>query len=129
MALGAANADARLTGGYRFAAHVALYPTCGTESIVRGGSGAPVLVLIGTLDELTGVSSCERLMAYARAAGRDATLIVYKGAYHGWDGDFSGVWFHRAIKRSYAMYPDQSTTEKSRTDVLVFLKKALRLSP
>ena len=129
MALGAANANASFTGGHRFAAHVALYPTCGTASIVSGGSGAPVLVLVGTLDETTGVRSCERLVADARAAGRDATLIVYEGAYHGWDGDFGGVWFHRAINRSYAMYPDQSTTQKSRTDVLAFLKKALKLSP
>lgn len=129
IALGAANAPPSLTGGQRFAAHVALYPSCGTASLAKGGSGAPVLVLVGTRDDLTSVTSCERLIEDARAVGRDATLIVYEGAYHGWDGDYNGVWFHRAINRSYAMYPDQLTTEKSRTDVLVFLKKAFASSP
>lgn len=127
MALGAANANASYTGGHRFAAHVALYPGCGVASIVQGGSGAPVLVLIGSLDDLSSPKSCKRLVENAREVGRDATLIVYEGAHHAWDGDFNGVWFHPAAKRSYRMYSNPTVTEQSRKDVLAFLRKALNL--
>ena len=127
IALGVANGMPSLAGGHHFAAHVALYPTCGTAGVGRGGSGAPILVLIGTRDDLATVRQCERLVEVARDLGRDITLNVYDGAHHGWDGDFSGVWFHAAINRSYAMYADASTTAQSQKDVLAFLRKALKL--
>ena len=127
MALQTTNADAGDTGSDRFAAHVALYPTCTFASVLRGGSGAPVLILVGTHDDLVSVSDCERVAKAGRAEGRDVTLKVYEGAYHGWDGDTSGVWFHRAINRSYTMIPDSKVTAESRKDVLEFLQRALKL--
>lgn len=126
IALWTANAPASLTGRHRFAAHVALYPSCGMASVDKGGSGAPVLVLVGTLDETTSVRSCERLVEDARAAGRDATLTVYEGAHHGWDGDYMGLWFHPALGRSYYMAPNQAVTERSRRDVLSFLQRVMK---
>lgn len=126
IALLAANAGAETAGGHRFAAHVALYPSCAMARLWKGGSGAPVLLLAGSRDDLVPVSECERLAEAARSVGREITLTVYDGAYHGWDGDTRGVWFHRAINRSYTMLPDESVTARSRKDVLAFLQQALR---
>ncbi|HMX16934.1 MAG TPA: hypothetical protein PK375_11630 [Rhodocyclaceae bacterium] len=33
-------------------------------------------------------------------AGRDLTLRIYEGARHGWNGEYTGVWFHRALNTS-----------------------------
>ncbi|MGH7338294.1 MAG: dienelactone hydrolase family protein [Myxococcota bacterium] len=126
MAVGAANAGANAAFGLEFAAYVALYPACGTGLLP---SGAPVLVLIGSLDESSSARVCERVVENARAAGRDATVIVYEGAHHAWDGDFSGRWFHKAIGRAYTMQPNPVVAEQSRKDVLSFLRRALRLQP
>lgn len=127
IALITANADTGDTGGHRFAAHVALYPSCNMARVGKGGSGAPVLVLVGSRDDLASVTDCEWLVKIGHAEGRDVALKVYEGAYHGWDGDTSGVWYHRAINRSYTMIPDSKVTAESRKDVLEFLQRALKL--
>jgi dienelactone hydrolase len=125
IALETANATAADAGGYRFAGHVALYPSCGLVGVREGGSGAPVLVLVGTRDDLVPVFQCELMAESARARGRDVVLKVYEGAYHSWDGDFNGEWFQRSINRSYRMYSDQSITRQSEKDVLEFLNNTL----
>lgn len=105
-----------------FAAHVGLYPSCMAVSVNRGGSKAPVLILVGGLDDLVPVSSCDFMVRQARQDKRQVELKVYEKAHHGWDGDFSGVFHHRAINKSYRLQPDRQVTEQSRADVLEFLK-------
>ncbi len=111
----------------RFAAHVGLYPTCGVTHIGKGDASAPILILVGSDDDLSPVVQCETLQKDGSAKGRAVTLKVYEGAQHGWDGDYTGVWFHRALNTSYRMRVDRPLTERSQRDVLEFLKSPLKL--
>jgi dienelactone hydrolase len=87
----------------KFAAAVALYPGCGasfgTWSVKRANepgrpivdySGvfkprAPLLILIGELDDWTPAKPCQRLAAAAKAAGYPVEIKVYPGAHHSFD--------------------------------------------
>jgi dienelactone hydrolase len=128
LAMEAANADTQDIGGLSYAAHVALYPPCIASSIRRRGPGAPILVLIGSNDDVAAEPQCEYLVSSARDAGRDAKLIVYQGGYHGFDGPHGGFVTHRASGRSYRMHPDAAITRHAHEDVRVFLGRALNLN-
>jgi len=127
LSVNSANLDADWGGGHALAAHVALYPTCRRLSITEGGSGAPVLVLIGTKDSYGKPEYCERLVQNAKNYKRDAKVIIYEGAYHAWDGDYSGSWYHRALDKQVELKSDYEITKKSRKDMLEFLKGPLKL--
>ncbi len=86
-----------------FAAAVALYPGCagpfGEWSAIRdrvAGSpitgyrgtfkpAAPLLILIGELDDWTPAEPCRQLAARATAAGYPVEIVVYPGAHHSFD--------------------------------------------
>ena len=125
VVLNAADMGAYDAGGRQFAGYVALYPSCGVTSI-RKGNGAPVLIMLGDRDDLVPVVQCETLVENARSKGREARLKVFEGGYHGWDGDFSGIWYHRALNTSYTLQADDRITELSRQEALSFLKPLLR---
>ena len=90
-------------GEGKFAAAVALYPGCGqsfgawTVKRANGPSGpiidysgvfkprAPLLILIGELDDWTPAEPCRRLAAAAKAVGYPVELKVYPGAHHSFD--------------------------------------------
>jgi dienelactone hydrolase len=90
-------------GNAKFAAAVALYPNCArsfggwsvTRSRKNGGltfaySGlfkplAPLLILIGELDDWTPAEACRKLDDAARSAGYDVALKVYPGTHHSFD--------------------------------------------
>lgn len=111
----------------RYAAHVGLYPTCGLTHIGKGDGAAPILIMVGSDDDIAPVVQCETLQRDGVAQGRSVTLKVYEGAQHAWDGDYSGVWFHRALNASYRMRADRALTERSQRDVLEFLRGPLKL--
>ena len=67
-------------GAKPFRAAVALYPYC--DPLVK--SEAPLLILIGELDEWTPANLCERFMIMG-GAGRDVVLKIYPGAHHVFD--------------------------------------------
>ncbi len=67
-------------GAKPFRAAVALYPYC--DPLVK--SEAPLLILIGELDEWTPANLCERFMMMG-GAGRDVVLKIYSGAHHVFD--------------------------------------------
>jgi len=84
----------------RFVAAVALYPGCGQSFgawTVKRANGpivdysgafkprAPLLILIGELDDWTPAEPCRRLAAAAKAAGYPVELKVYPGAHHSFD--------------------------------------------
>jgi dienelactone hydrolase len=87
----------------RFAAAIALYPSCGRRfgewSVERepdarhkivGYSGvykplAPLLILTGEADDWTPAEPCRALAAASRQAGYPVEIIVYPGAHHSFD--------------------------------------------
>jgi len=89
---------------FRFAAAIALYPGCGrtiggwsVERVkdarhkIAGYSGvfkplAPLLILVGELDDWTPAEPCRRLAAASRQAGHPVEIVVYPGAHHSFDG-------------------------------------------
>jgi dienelactone hydrolase len=72
--------------GTAFAAFVALYPSCNLalDGDDRVGP-APIRIYIGAADRLTTADACDRYVHVLRAAGADATLQIYPGAFHGFD--------------------------------------------
>lgn len=127
LAVNSASPGLRDTGGHHFAAHVGLYPTCGLTDVGRDKLTSPILILVGSDDDICPVVQCEILVKGGLERGRDVRLIVYDGAQHGWDGDYTGVWFHRALNTSYRLKVDSALTERSRRDILDFLKEAMKL--
>jgi dienelactone hydrolase len=89
-----------------FAAAIALYPGCGRRygnwsvkrgkepgSPITGYSGvfkplAPLLILIGELDDWTPPEPCHQLAAAAQAAGYPVEIKIYAGARHSFDNSF-----------------------------------------
>jgi dienelactone hydrolase len=69
-----------------FAAHVPLYPGCTTQ-YRNPQPGAPVLILIGAVDNYTGVKTCAQYAERIRGAGGSVQLKTYADAHHGFDGD------------------------------------------
>jgi dienelactone hydrolase len=86
-----------------FAAAIALYPSCGRSfgswSVTRTREAgtlrlayegafkprAPLLILIGELDDWTPAEPCRRLAAAAQAAGYPVEIKVYPSAHHSFD--------------------------------------------
>jgi dienelactone hydrolase len=76
-----------------FAAAIALYPGCAVRlGDWRGASGtgvyrpvAPLLILVGALDDWTPAEPCRRLAESARAAGYPVAIKIYPGAHHSFD--------------------------------------------
>jgi dienelactone hydrolase len=87
----------------RFAAAIALYPSCGrsiggwvverakeAEHKIVGYSGvfkplAPLLILVGEADDWTPAEPCRQLAAASRQAGHPVDIVVYPGAHHSFD--------------------------------------------
>lgn len=72
--------------GTAFAAGIALYPPCNARLIDDDRLEAvPLRIYSGAEDNITRAAPCERYVERLRAAGRDAAITVYPGAYHGFD--------------------------------------------
>jgi dienelactone hydrolase len=83
-------AEAFAPAGLRFAGHAAFYPPCIAQFEDRRTTGRPVLILMGSEDELVSPARCEAAVEDLRAAGSPAEFILYPGAYHQWDGGWTG---------------------------------------
>jgi dienelactone hydrolase len=90
------------TGSSRFAAHVATYPggSYGARAEAGAYTGAPILMLLGEVDDNLPVAKVEGYLAYANGAGHPApiTTVVYPGAFHAWTVPTLGA------PRFYAQY-------------------------
>ena len=79
--------------GAGFAAAVALYPACAVPIGGWHGRGgiyrptAPLLILIGELDDWTPAEPCRRMTEVAQAAGEPVSIKLYPGAHHSFDSD------------------------------------------
>lgn len=108
--------------GHTLKSMVSMYPNCQLTGVSEKGSEkAEILVVIGSKDTYTNVELCEELVATASARGRRARLIVYDGAYHGFDGDKSLTFTHGSLG-THTVRSDWEVTKRARKDVLSFLK-------
>jgi dienelactone hydrolase len=99
--LGAFEQTARTLnpGGKRFAAHIAFYGPCLARFDDVTATGAPVLMLAGSEDEIVDPERCNEIADDLREGGAEVEFKVYEGAYHQWDGRFAGP---RTIGRNLA---------------------------
>ncbi len=67
----------------KFKVAVAFYPPC--ENLGGARLAIPTLILAGALDDVTPAADCERLARAQPRDGADVKLVVYPGAYHGFD--------------------------------------------
>lgn len=75
------------SSGLTFAAHAAFYSWCGEQPAKPQQTGAPLLYLLGELDDWTGSTPCLRYAERLADAGYQARAVVYAGALHGFDYD------------------------------------------
>jgi dienelactone hydrolase len=66
----------------RFRAAVAYYPSCGIPATTFT---APALILIGELDDWNPAERCRQMVVHARPESAPIELVVYPGAYHGFN--------------------------------------------
>ena len=74
-----------IDGDLRFAAHVALYPSCSIPYRAERVSGAPILMLLGGADDYTPAAACRGYADWFAAKGVPIQVIVYEGAHHDFD--------------------------------------------
>lgn len=75
---------ARLTA--RPSVAVAYYPGCADEQKTGYRPSAPLLMMVGALDDWTPPQPCEELARRWPAEGPRLDFVSYPGAYHGFDG-------------------------------------------
>lgn len=84
--------DVFMPGGLRFAAHVGYYGPCIVRLEDPTTTGAPVLLLWGSGDQLVAPARCAEVMADLESGGSAVKRIVYPGALHQWDGGRATPW-------------------------------------
>jgi dienelactone hydrolase len=97
-ALMAEVADRMAPTGLRFAGHVSFYGPCLARFDDRRTTGAPLLMMYGSDDQVIDDARCRAFAADLRAGGSKVDVIVYPGAVHQWDGPFG----RRLIGRNVA---------------------------
>ncbi len=75
--------EAVLGKDLKFAAHLPVYPSCGSHRAVVDMTGSPMLFLAGRNDDYTPAAFCKAYMPKLKKAGVPATLKVYPDAGHG----------------------------------------------
>jgi dienelactone hydrolase len=68
-----------------FRSAVAFYPGCRQLKNAAWSARVPTLILIGRADDWTPPGPCEQMVAEARGRSARAAIVVYPGAYHGFD--------------------------------------------
>ena len=86
-------------GGTRFAAHISFYGPCIARFDDKRATGAPVMMLAGAEDAIVDPARCNQVLADLREGGAETEFIIYRGAFHQWDGSFRGP---RLIGRNLA---------------------------
>ncbi|WP_424811068.1 dienelactone hydrolase family protein [Roseococcus sp. YIM B11640] len=105
-------------------AAVALYPGCGRGSgppvpAVQGT--APLLMLLGQLDDWTPAAPCEQV---ATLAPRLITRVTFPGAHHSFDGLSGGIrQRHLPNGNTVSLGPDPAARTESRRLVAEFLQE------
>jgi dienelactone hydrolase len=125
MALDSSNYTETLAG-VRTVAHVGIYPWCSDVQLHPQRDLPPVLVLSGAEDHFIANASCQSAAMRAAKSGRRVTFKAYPGAYHGWDGSYTGMVSYTYTPLEYRIQADSSVTRQSMEDVLAFLRGAMQ---
>lgn len=80
--------EAGLAGGKKFAAHLPVYPSCQSQFRTLKLTGAPMLFLVGGLDDYTPAKYCVSYVERMVAKGYNAMIKIYPEAYHAWINDY-----------------------------------------
>ena len=80
--------EAGLADGQKFAAHLPVYPSCQSQFRTLKLTGAPMLFLVGGVDDYTPAEYCESYVRRMAAEGYNARIKVYPKAYHAWINDY-----------------------------------------
>jgi dienelactone hydrolase len=83
-----------------FRTAVALYPGCRRSNATAWSARIPTLVLIGANDDWTPAKACEQMIAGARGRSAQVAIVVYRGAYHGFDHPNRPLRTVRGVARS-----------------------------
>ena len=81
----------------RFALHVPLYPYCNDWHVSARITGAPLLFLLGGSDDYTPPEPCRAYAEWFRSKGADVSVVIYAGAYHGFDGERAPFFYPRLV--------------------------------
>lgn len=71
--------------GDRFAAHIALYPSCVAQQDEIDVTGAPMLFLLAGVDGIGPTPACEEIAARTKGAGTHTEVHVFEGSFHAWE--------------------------------------------
>jgi dienelactone hydrolase len=74
-----------IDGDLRFAAHVALYPSCSIPYRSAEVGTAPILMLLGGADDYTPAAACRDYATWFAGKGVPIEAIAYEGAHHDFD--------------------------------------------
>ena len=106
---------------HRFAAAAAFYPVCSPALAVVN---APLLVLIGALDDWTLAADCQAMMATPAEGSAPKTLEVYPGAYHAFNGQ--SVRDHPREVFGHHLEYDDAATKTANAALAEFLSRTLK---
>jgi dienelactone hydrolase len=112
--------------GVRTAAHIGLYPSCGGVHIDPRPELPPVLILSGAKDHVSFNGTCAAVAKTGAENGREVRFHAYPGAYHGWDGGYTGLVSHPYIGLEYRVQADGDVTRQSMEEVLGFLRRTMK---
>lgn len=78
--------------GADFAVYLSFYPPC-SRTYIDGTDVAarPIRLFHGSADDIAPLAQCDSYVQRLQAAGRDAQLTEYGGAYHGFDNPLTPV--------------------------------------
>jgi dienelactone hydrolase len=121
-------------GGFKAA--VAFYPQCS----IRYGRGdtykpyAPLLILIGELDDWTPAKACIALVARARSMAAPIDIIVYAGAYHSFDSPNLPLHYRTDVRNrnkpggccGVTIGTNLAARDDARRQVVLFLRQHLK---
>ena len=71
--------------GADFRSAIALYPGCRRLRETAWSARVPTLILVGAADDWKPAGACQQMVAGARGRSARAEIVVYPGAYHGFD--------------------------------------------
>lgn len=123
----------------RYAANVALYPTCWAfvdgparkNGVLTSPTGRPLLILAGSADNYDAPDDCQKVVSLVNATKPGtATLHMYPGATHQWDSTRSAQNYtdsaaHRGRGGNVSVFPQPTVTQDAAARTAAFFVSAM----